>query len=76
MRLSFHNGSSLVEVVGSLRFNAFDNPNPLWEWEVLSVRTVRMEVCDDPNVSLGMVNISQGNDSIGRLSDDIQVVHR
>ena len=72
MGLSFREEPSLVEVVGSLRFNVVDDPN------ISQDRSLGIGL-DDPNTGQEMVNsISQereGNANIGG-SDEIQMVYR
>ena len=72
--LSFHDESSLVEVVGSLQFNTADNPN-----QVLGMGSISQDGSfriglDDPNAGPEIVGIGQ-DDDIGS-GDDIQMVYR
>ena len=78
MGLSFHDQPSLVEAVGSLRFNAVDDPNPnLGTGNISQDGSLDIGLDDPANAGLEMVNISQerGDDDIGE-SDDIQMVYR
>ena len=72
MGLSFHDDPSLVEAVGSLRFNAVDDPKSDLGTGSISQDKSLCVGLDDPNAGVEMVNISQerGDDDIGK-SDDI-----
>ena len=78
MGLSFHDESSLVESVSSLRFNAVDDPNPnLGTGSVSQDGSLGIGL-DDLNAGQEMVNISQerGDDADIGESDEIQMVYR
>ena len=78
MGLSFHDEPSLVEAVGSLRFNAVDDPNPnLGPGSISQDRSLGIGL-DDLNAGQQMVNISQerGEDAHNGGSDGIQMVYR
>ena len=77
MGLSFHDESSLVEAVGSLRFNAVDDPNSNLGMGSISHDGSLGIGLDNSNEDPEMVNISQerGDDSIGGI-DEIQMVYR
>ena len=78
MGLSFHDQPSLVEAVGSLRFNAVEDPSPNLGTGSIGQDEGLHTGLDDPNASQEMANISQerGDDAnIGR-SNDIQIVYR
>ena len=73
MGLSFHDQPSLVEAVGSLRFNAVDDPNPILTGSLGEDGRLCTVGLDDPDAGLDMVNIGQeraDNADIGE-SDDI-----
>ena len=72
--LSFHDEPSLVEAVGSLRFN---NPNPNLGTGSISQDGSLVIGLDDLNAGQEMENITQlerGKDNIGK-SDEIQMVY-
>ena len=78
MGLSFHDDPSLVEAVGSLRFDVVDDPNPN-----LGTGRISQDGClhiglDDPNAGLEMVNIHQERRDDADIggSDEIQMVYR
>ena len=79
MGLSFDDESSFVEAVGSLQFNAVDDPN-----SILGTGSIGRDgsLCiglDDQNAGPDMENISQerrDDDNASDGSDDIQMVYR
>ena len=74
MGLSFHNQPSLVEAVGSLRFEAAD-PNPIPGTGSISLDG-SLRTPHDPNAIPEMTSIEERrDDDIGR-DDDIQLVDR
>ena len=78
MGLSFHDEPSLVEAVGSLRFNVVDDPNPnLGTGSIIQDGSLCIGL-DDLNAGAEMVNISRerGDDADIGESDDIQIVYR
>ena len=78
MGLSFHDQPSLVEAVGSLRFNAVDDPNPNLGTGSISQDGSLGIGLDNPNEGQKMVNNSQerGDDADIDGSDEIQMVDR
>ena len=79
MGSSFHDEPSLVEAVGSLRFNAINDPNSTLGMGTCIGEDGNLDIgLDDPSAGLKMANISQergDSDDIGE-SDDIQMVYR
>ena len=75
MGMSFHDQPSLVEAVGSLRFNAVDGPDP--NLGMGSDGSLGIGL-DDLNAGQEMANISQerGDDADIGGSDEIQIVSR
>ena len=78
MGVSFNDEPSLVEAVGSLRFNAVYDTNPNLGTGSISQDGSLGIGLDDPNAGLEMVNISQerGDNADISESDDIQMVYR
>ena len=75
MGLSFHDEPSLVEAVGSLRFEAAD-PNPISGTGSISLDGSLRTGPQDPNAIPDMTNIEERrDDDIGR-DDDIHIVDR
>ena len=76
MGVSFHDQPSLVEAVGSLRFNAVDDPNPNLGTGTISQDGSLGIGLDGLNVGLEVVNTNQerGDDGVGG-SDEIQMVY-
>ena len=76
MGLSFHDEPSLVEAVGSLRFNAVDDPNPNLGIGSMSLDGSLGIGLDDPNAGQVMVNISQEREDSANSSgsNEIQMV--
>ena len=78
--LSFHDEPSLVESVGSLRFNAVDDPNPNLGTENVNQDGSLGIGLDDLNAGQDIVNTSQkrvddADIDIGG-SDEIKMVYR
>ena len=75
MGLSFHDEPSLVEAVGSLRFEAAD-PNPIPGTGNISLDGSLRTGPHDPNAIPEMISIEERReDDIGG-GDDIQIVYR
>jgi hypothetical protein len=75
MGLSFHDEPSLVEAVGSLRFEAADS-NPIPGTGSISLDGSLRTEPHDPNAIPEMMSIEERRDDIIGGGDDIQIVDR
>ena len=75
MRLSFHDESSLVEAVGSLRFEDA-NPNPILGTGSINLDGSLRTGPHDPNTVPEMISIGERRDDDIGGDDDIQIVYR
>ena len=75
MRLSFHDEPSLVEAIGSLRFEAAD-PNSISGTGSISLDGSLRTGPHDPNAIPEMIGIEEGRDDDIGEGDDIQMVYR
>ena len=75
MGLSFHDEPSLVEAVGSLRFEAA-NPNPIPGMGSISLDGSLRTGPHDPNAIPDMISIEEGRDDDIGGSDSIQMIDR
>ena len=75
MGLSFHNKPSLVEAVGSLRFEDA-NPNPIPGTGSINLDGSLRTGPHDPNAIPEMISIEERRDDDIGGDDDIQIVYR
>jgi hypothetical protein len=75
MGLSFHDEPSLVEAVGSLRFEAAE-PNPVPGTGSISLDGSLRTGPHDSNAIPEMISIEEGRDDDIDGGDDIQIVDR
>ena len=75
MRLSFHDEPSLVEAVGSLRFEDA-NSNPIPGTGSISLDGTLRTGPHDPNAIPEMTSIEERRDDDIGGDDDIQIVYR